>query len=162
MWNFRKDLELGNEYEELIVDLLNSYFHRKNHLYFRNEDNKWVDILSTSNIWIEVKYDRQSTSTWNIFIEYECRWKLSWVFKYQEMKIFIYGTWSEIFFFTRNSIQWIVLDVIHWRNKQLKKINWGDWWKSKWILIPVEIANKISFRKLNIWLSTLNQKDLKN
>ena len=153
MSSFLNDLAIWEQYQLNIVELLNLHFRTKNNYYSINSIKKDIDIISSqwSNS-IEVKYDRQAHRTWNIFIEYECRWKVSWVFKYSSMDVFIYGTNEQIFFFKAFDIKKFILLSIHWHIEWIRKVNGWDWWASKGILIPISMLDTIIFRKLNIKL----------
>lgn len=148
---FLNDLALGEQYQSFILQLLNQHFRTKNNRYKSNDNKKDVDIVATiGKPNIEVKFDRQSASTWNIFIEYACNWKISWVFKYEHMDVFIYWTTEEIYFFHKSHLQSFIIKSIHNKVDWTRKVSWWDRWASKWILIKKEVAERLAFRKLTI------------
>jgi hypothetical protein len=72
---FRKDLAFGKQYEKIAIDLV---IKNDNEILESNPDTycKEFDFKTDKNIY-EVKADRLTYKTGNMFIEYECSNKLS-------------------------------------------------------------------------------------
>jgi hypothetical protein len=74
--NFHQDLKLGQEIEKIAQQRIIKYFDNDISITEINDDNKY-DFKISNNESFEVKYDRMSAITGNIFIEYYCRGKKS-------------------------------------------------------------------------------------
>jgi len=74
--NFKKDLELGQEIEKIAQEKLINHLNNNITIINTNNDFKY-DFKLSNNLKYEVKYDRMSIITGNIFIEFYCRGKLS-------------------------------------------------------------------------------------
>ncbi len=135
--SFIGDLKEGKDYEEKVRDTLNNNFLTT---LTNNTNRLGIDLVS-DGLCVEVKYDRQCRTTGNIFLEYECSGKSSWVLKYSwDKSLFIYWDYEEAYVFNLNYLQKCVNDWI--KNKTYRLINWGDGWKSKGILVPITEAKK--------------------
>lgn len=144
MSGFLSDLEEGKGFELLVLDILKSEYPSED--WIINPERLGVDILSSSWRQVEVKYDRMGNKTWNIFIEVECNGKPSWINKYGwqlDVLAYWYKKESTIMLYLINAN--ILKSILH--NPSFRKVKWGDWWRSVWILVP------ISFLKENIIIS---------
>jgi hypothetical protein len=74
--NFHQDLKLGQSIEKIAQQRIIKYFDNDISITDINDDNKY-DFKISNNERFEVKYDRMSEITGNIFIEYYCRGKKS-------------------------------------------------------------------------------------
>lgn len=145
--SFLDDLYQGNDYQEVVRLKLNKLFNIElNH----NKLKKWVDLIADNWMTCEIKLDRLMNKTWNIFIEYECNKSPSWIFKYDFIHLFCYGNNDYFYVFSWTQLKNIVLKLIE--TKKYRVINAGDWFRSRWILIPEVdlIANWIAVRKIYI------------
>jgi hypothetical protein len=75
MNNFDADLKFGQKYEKILIDLLPHDSYVLTCGYCKEYDFKL--IVDDEEIKYEVKADRRSINTGNIFIEYECSGKPS-------------------------------------------------------------------------------------
>lgn len=143
--SFVKDLEEGNTYEaRILAFLVKSY---PNMRLAKNPDRLGIDLLSIYGANVEVKFDRQMESTWNIFIEFECNWKPSWIFKYNPLPLFAYWCDNYFYLFKGQELQKLALSFIE--SKEYRIISWWDGWRSKWILIPIRdlLSKQIAVRQ---------------
>ena len=67
---FRNDLETGQKYEVLAQEQTMKYLENKYHLIAVYDDYKY-DFQLSNGLFYEVKYERLSLKTNNIFIEFE-------------------------------------------------------------------------------------------
>ena len=133
MGNFIEDVKVGEKVQDFIIKELHDEFPslKSQHGNFAN-----YDLVSEDGYTIEVKFDRGSANTGNVVIEYKYDGEpsgisktaaLEWVhvfshhskwaycrIKVRELKAFIKNNW-----------------------KYLKKVEGGDAYKSKMVLIPV-------------------------
>lgn len=131
---FLNDLKVGKDFEEEVKDKLNSLFLLE---LWTNDVKTWIDLISLNNwLKVEVKFDRRMRETWNIFIEYSCNWKDSWVFKYEnDNSLLVYWDNESAYVFKLSRLQELVLE---WKvSKEFKLINGWDGWKVKWVLVPI-------------------------
>jgi len=101
----------------------------------KNEEDRGVDLVS-DNLRVEVKFDRMMEKTGNVFIEYAYKWKASWILKYEDLDIFVYGSTERMMICDAKYLQekvseWIV-------GTEFRKIKGWDGWQSSWLLIPLE------------------------
>lgn len=143
--SFIGDLEEWWLYESRILDFLaKSYPTMK---LAKNASILDIDLISQYGANVEVKFDRQMGRTWNIFIEFECNNKPSWIFKYNPLPIFIYWNNDYFFLFEGTKLQKLISElIISW---EYRIVSWGDWWRSRWILIPIWdlLSKQIAVRK---------------
>lgn len=147
--SFKEDLEKWEKEEERVLKVLNEEF---NYDLIKNPDWKWVDLIPNS--WIEVKMDEYSLYSWNYYIEVECNWKPSWIYKDEvpAVKEWIQSNWE---YFLK--IEMEKLRSYVWENIELCKknksntsrwhryvSNWWDWGRSKGLLVPVEKLKEIA------------------
>lgn len=132
--SFIRDLEEWQLYESRILDFLaKSYpIMRLAH----NPKRLDIDLLSPLGVNVEVKFDRRMEETGNIFIEFECNWKRSWIFKYDNLHIFAYWNNNEFFLFNANKLKKDIAKFIE--DKTYRVVSWGDGWRSKWVLLPIK------------------------
>lgn len=88
--------------------------------------------------------------TWNIFIEFECNWKPSWIYKYNPLPLFAYWCDEYFYLFDWKRLQEIAKGLLI--SKEYRIISWWDGWRSKWILIPIRdlLSKQIAVRKFYI------------
>lgn len=73
-------------------------------------------------------------STGNIFLEVECNWEKSWIFKYDNLHIFAYWNNNKFYLFNWNKLKKIANELLI--SKEYRIIKWWDWWRVTGILIP--------------------------
>jgi hypothetical protein len=135
--SFLGDLKEWKDYEEIIRNILNWNFNTN---LSKNTNRLGIDLVS-DGLCVEVKYDRQCRTTGNIFLEYECLDKPSWVNQYNWANaLFIYWDYEEAYVFNLAHLQELIADWV--KNKTYRLINWGDGWKSKWVLVPISELKK--------------------
>lgn len=142
---FLNDLSVGREFEKDVMDWFNSTLLMEVEW---NKDKKGIDLLHW-DLSIEVKYDRLMRTTWNLFLEFECNKVPSWVFKDEGAVLLAY--WDYL---------WVLIfDILRLREEfpslidRFKVVNWGDWYRSRWLLLPIEEARKLA--KWEIYLTKL-------
>lgn len=130
--SFVSDLKVGKEYEDNVRNKLNITFGCS---LESNVSKLGIDLVS-EGLAVEVKYDRQCRTTGNIFLEYECSGKPSWVYKYSlENSLFIYWDEECAYVFNLPLLQELVKDWIE--NSTYRLTNGWDGWKVKGILVPI-------------------------
>lgn len=130
--SFVNDLKQGEAYEDFILSFIKRYYLP---WLEKNKERMGIDLIDLSNwLTVEVKYDRQMSKTWNVFIEYACNGKPSWIFKYSNWTFFIY--WCDEFFVI--TIMKDIQDIVPHLIKEYRNVNGWDWWRSKWVLVPIE------------------------
>lgn len=72
IYNFKRDLKFGNIYEKKAFEKLKNYNNDINLTCIYNNDYKY-DFKTNNNDTYEVKADKRSQETGNIFIEYLCK-----------------------------------------------------------------------------------------
>lgn len=155
MWFFRDDLERWKEVEWMVLhSLLDKWLK-----VIPNPNEKWIDLLIIL-WWIEVKLDNYSLHSGNFYIEFECNWKQSWIFKEEQFPL---TCWAQCTSEMCYLVDWVKLrnfieqEIINCRaNKTLTSKwirlveNWWNWWRTKGLLIPVERFNELCFTTINI------------
>jgi len=131
--DFNKDLNFGKEAEALTLKTLKQKYPKA---YIKKGYHKAYDIIvpELDNQTIEVKYDRQTDYTGNIFIECESRGHKSG----------IETTTSNWYFYYYNNLNKLVRVETDSLKKLIKennfrKVNGGDSQTSKGYLIPVKL-----------------------
>lgn len=142
MW-FVKDLKEWEEYEHKVLEIIRSDFLWET--WEKNQDKKWVDLISSNWTTIEVKYDRQAQSTWNVFIEVECNNSPSWIYKYDKIDYLAYTIPPYSYLVKVEELKEL---ISLWDYRTVK---WGDWWRSKGVLIPLEDYKTITIKTLKLW-----------
>lgn len=104
-----------------------------------NKDKTWVDLLHGA-LSIEVKYDRLMRTTWNLFLEFECNGKESWLFKDEWATLLAYWDYNWVLIFELQNLRQEFPNLL----EKFKVVNWGDWYRSKWLLLPIEEAKKLA------------------
>lgn len=150
MSKFLDDLARGKEMELIVMELLKEKINKN---LIINPHNKWVDILIIKG-WIEVKFDSKAQVTGNFYVEYECNKKPSWIFKEEEYNL---EYWCHTDWITLYVVRWDTLkDFITYNIKNpqkeigIKLTNWGDGFKTKGVLIPINIMDDLSIHKFTI------------
>ena len=135
---FKNDLKEGKDYEAIVMGWLNKTFA----LSMKENDNKTGVDLVSDNLAIEVKYDRQFRTTWNLFIEYLCSWKPSGIFKDDDTKLFIYGDLTSAYIFDIEILREFTNASLS--SKEYRLVKGWDWWRVSWLLLPIDKAISIS------------------
>ena len=130
--SFVGDLKEGNDYEDRVRRFL-SYSYPFMELQ-KNPSRLGIDIISPYWANVEVKFDRMMDTTGNIFIEFECNWNPSWIYKYPFLHLFAYWTNKYFYLFNWNKLQKDIKKFIAIGKYRIVK--WWDGWRSKWMLIP--------------------------
>lgn len=143
MWNFQEDLKKWKEWEERILQVLIENWFK----LIQNPKEKELDLLII-NGWIECKKDEKAQFSWNFYIEFECNWKPSWLFRPEEheLKWWAHTDWLLIYLLEANEFKIFVSNKIdECRNnksntsKGYKVIeSGGNWGRTKGLLIPVK------------------------
>lgn len=129
---FLNDLKEGKEYEEKVKTWVSNVFRKE---LETNSSKFWIDLIS-EDLLIEVKYDRRLRETGNIFLEYECSGKASWVYKYEwQNSLFIYWDNISAYIFKLERLQELIPKWIE--EKSFRLVNGGDGWKVKGLLLPI-------------------------
>ena len=136
--SFVKDLEFGKQNEQIVLERVQELFPLDEWMF--SEDKKAVDIISSSWKTIECKSDRQTLTTWNVFIEVECNWKKSWIFKYERLDVLAYSYWENTLLINVDKLSTFIEE----NNSRLKKIKCGDGWRSVGYLIRLEEFTELS------------------
>lgn len=132
--NFHKDLELGQQYEDRVIELLCKEFPT---LKRNTTPQKGYDLIDNNGYKIEVKTDLGSIRTSNIVIEYMCNGKPSGLSTTTAQE------WVIIFFYDRRLHYGRVRTedlktYIKNNNKHLQRKRGGDKGQSFLILINKE------------------------
>lgn len=146
--SFVGDLEVWREYEKRILEYLAKSY--PNMRLAKNPNKLGIDLVSPLGVNVEVKFDRMMGNTGNIFIEYECNWKASWIYKYDNLHLFAYWN-NEIFYlFNANKLRKDIKKMLE--TKEYRIIAWWDGWRSKWVLIPIRdlIGKTIAARQFRL------------
>jgi len=143
MGNFREDLKKGEEMEEVVRELLNTKWFS----LLKNPQNKEMDLLIIEK-WIEVKFDEYAQYSGNFYIEFESNWKPSWIFREETVHL---EYWAHTDGITLNLLEWDkfkerVSDKIGKCRDNKSNTSrgfrvveqWGDGWRTKGLLVPVE------------------------
>jgi len=136
--SFVSDLNFGKANEEIVLSVVQELFPLDEWSF--SEKKTDVDIVSASGYTIECKSDRQTLTTWNVFIEVACSWKPSGIFKYDTMDVLAYSFWETIILTNISKLKSFIED----NETKLKKIKCGDWWRSLGYLIKLEDFKLIS------------------
>jgi hypothetical protein len=150
MWSFRDDLIKGKEWELKVLQVLKGEWMK----LIQNPDEKWMDLLFIEE-WIEVKKDEYAQYSGNFYIEFECNWKPSWLFRPEDyhLRYWAHTDWVHIYLMNWDYFKEFVNERIAScranktnTSKWFKVIEWwGNWWKSKWLLIPIEAMKEIAY-----------------
>lgn len=149
MWNFKEDLEKWEKFEDSVIDLLSSIGYK----LIKNPDKKGIDLLLVK--WgIECKMDEYAQYSWNFYIEYECNWKPSWIFKEEKhiLKYWAHSDWKEVLILDWLMFNHFVKEKIKlcMQNKTLTykwyRIIEQGWngWRTKGLLVPIQNMYEIS------------------
>lgn len=121
------------------------------HFLIPNPNKKWMDLLIIEK-GIEVKYDEYAQYSWNFYIEFECNWKPSGIYKNDgiKLKYWCHSDGNKVFLLDGKKLQQYVEEKIiecrankSWTSKGFKVIeNWWNWWRTKGLLVPVKEIEK--------------------
>jgi len=155
MWNFKDDLIEGKEMEVKVMNLLNENWFN----LIQNPNEKEMDLLII-NEWIEVKSDKYAKHSWNFYIEFECNWKPSWLLRDERvvLKYWAHSDWERLFLLDWFKFTKLVLEKIELcrdnksnTSKGFRVVeNWGNWWRTKGLLFPVEEMAKVATFTYNL------------
>jgi len=146
--SFVNDLEEGKQYENRVLAFLDKSY--PNMRLSKNPSRLGIDLVSPLGMNVEVKFDRRMDTTWNIFIEYECNWKPSWIFKYDYIHLFAYWNNTKFYLFSWHKLK---KDIRRFLNSnEYRIVSWGDGWRVKWVLIPIKdlVTKQIAVRVFNL------------
>lgn len=152
---FAECLEKWEKFERITHDILNKNWIK----VLLNPNNKWMDLVIAEK-WIEVKIDESSKKYWNFFIEFENNWKQSWIFKQDDIMLeyWAHSDWDVIYLVRWKLLRDFVADTIS-KCRQNSSLTykgyrlvekWWDWWRSKWLLIPVVKFAELATHTFNI------------
>ncbi len=154
MWNFKEDLEKGNAMEEKVLQVLSSDFN-----IIRNPNNKWMDLLIIEK-WIEVKLDEYSKYSWNFFLEFECNWKPSWIYKEEdvELRYWAHSDGEKVYIIDGIFLKdWVAEKILECQANKSLTSKWcrliEAWWnggRSKWLLVPIKELDSLAEKVYNI------------
>jgi len=149
MWNFQEDLKKWKEYEEKAMNLLNDNWFN----LISNPEKKGMDLLMLEN-GIEIKVDEKSKFTWNFYIEFECNWKPSGIFREEtiNLKWWWHSDWERLFLLSGDQLKkWVTEKIDNCRaNKSLTSKwtrvveFWWNWGRTKGLLIPIQQFEELS------------------
>lgn len=139
--SFLNDLKEGEAFELRVMTYLNRFYNLG---LEKNPEKKSVDLVSPLWITIETKLDKLSWTTWNLFVEFECNGKPSWIFKETSLSFFVCWTHEGTLVFTMEELQNIVHDAIN--NKTYRVVKGWDGWRVSGVLIPLKIAKSLCSR----------------
>ena len=132
--SFVTDLEEGKQYGLRVLNLLAKSY--PNMRLAQNPKILDIDLISPLGVNVEVKFDRVMDWTGNIFIEFECNWKPSGIYKYSNLHLFAYWNNNKFFLFNANKLKKDIAKLIV--SKEYRIVSWGDGWRSKWVLLPIK------------------------
>lgn len=142
--SFVNDLAFWKENEHTVLEIVQRLFPEWK--WKLNIEKKWVDILSWDwKLSIECKVDRKAMTTWNVFIEIECNWKPSWIYKYDWVNVLTYSFGNIVYIINIKLLK----QLIETRNSEFKKIKCWDGWRSVGYLIPISEIRKITHKIIN-------------
>lgn len=150
MWNFAEDLIKGKEMEVIAMNILiDNWFN-----LIQNPKEKEMDLIIHCKKWIEIKLDEYAKYSWNFYIEFECNWNPSWLFREEDLKLEYWGhsDWINLYLLNGDKLKNWTLDLIErCRNNKTNTHkwfrvveSWWNWWRTKWLLVPVEELAKIA------------------
>ena len=146
--SFASDLEEWKEIEVKVMSLLNNNWFN----LIQNPNKKEMDLIILEK-WIEVKYCRRAKETWNFYIEYECNWNPSWIFREEKLDLEYWGhtDWETLYLIVWYQLKKFINSILEWEKIEwIKLTNWWDWWKTKWVLVPIRIIDELSIIKFNL------------
>lgn len=145
--SFATDLKDWKEMEATVMELLNNNWFN----LIQNPNEKEMDLLIIEK-WIELKYDISSYKYWNFYIEFECNWVPSWLYRKETVNLeyWAHTDWIKLYLLNgRRFKRWIWEKIEECRdNKSLTSKwfrvveNWGDWWRTKGLLVPIQEIEK--------------------
>jgi len=150
--NFKNDLKKWKEMEVKVMNILNTDWFN----VIQNPIEKEMDLLIITE-WVEVKHDEYAQYSWNFYIEFECNWKPSGLFREERVGLayWAHSDWINVYLVNWKLLkEWVLNLISKCRDNKTNKHkcfrvveNWGDWGRTKGLLVPVgklgEIAEKI-------------------
>lgn len=146
--SFLEDLKEWEEKEIEIMNILNNNWFN----LIKNPNNKWMDCIIVEK-WIEVKYDKMSSTTWNFYFEYSCNWIPSWVFKKEEINLeyWVHCADTKAYVIVGWQLKKFISSIISWKKLEWVKLtNWWDGWRTKWVLVPIKYIEELSIVTLDL------------
>ena len=147
---FKEDLKKWMDMEETIIELLSEDLH-----LFKNPKEKEADLLIVEHS-AEVKYDVSSYKYWNYFLEVECNWKRSWVYKEEKIPVkwWIHTDWEEALLINMKFLRrWVENRMNECNANSSKTSRWAriiesgwDWGRVKWIVVPKDELRNIAYK----------------
>lgn len=154
MGTFVNDLKKGKEWEERVLEVLIQNWFK----LIKNPVEKEIDLLIIE-AGIEVKKDEYAQFSGNFYIEFECNWKPSWLFRPEKyhLRYWAHTDWVHIYLLDADQFKEFVLSwIMRCRanksntSKGFKVIEqWGNWWRSKGLLIPIPEMEKLAYKIFN-------------
>ena len=153
--SFKSDLEKGEEMEQVVIEVLSADWIQ----LIKNPDNRGADLLIVTDS-IEVKLDDMSNKTGNFFLEYECNWKKSGVYKEEEVPVkwWAHSDWNKILLISMKFlIRWVSNRVDECNKNKTKTSrwariiqSWGDWGRVTGLVVPKEELENIAYKTYNL------------
>lgn len=134
---FLNDLKVGEDYEKFVLDKLKEVLDIE---LEKNSEKTDTDLVG--DVRVEVKFDRQMRGTRNVFIEYLCNKKPSGILRDEDLDYLVYGDYEGFWVFDAKVLRNEVEENIC--TSKYKQVNWGDGFRSRWMLIPHSVCDKIS------------------
>ena len=135
---FLNDLKEGEDYEKFVQSKLSEVLNIE---VEKNEVKTDTDLVG-NDLRIEVKFDRQMRGTWNVFIEYACNKKPSGILRDDELDYLIYWDYEGFWVFDAKTLRKEVEENLE--TDKYRKVNWGDGFRSRGMLIPHYVCNQIA------------------
>ncbi len=136
--SFVSDLTFGKANEEIVLEIVQELFPLDE--WSLSEIKTDVDIISKGWLTVECKSDRQTLTTWNVFIEVACSWKPSWIFKYDSLDVLAYSYWDTTLLTNVSKLKSFLKD----NDSRLRKIKAGDGWRAIGYLVNLEDYKSLS------------------
>lgn len=150
MWNFKDDLAKGKQMEVVAMEIISRELGLN---LIANPKEKEMDIIIIEK-WIEIKLDAYAIHSGNFYIEFECWWKPSWLFREEKLDLrwWWHSNWEELLLLDWKELKEFVLEKIEAcranksnTSKGFKVIEaWWNWGRTKGLLFPVEEMKKIA------------------
>jgi len=142
MGNFVADLAKWKQMEIVAMNILNNNWFN----IIQNPVEKAMDLIIVEK-GIEIKFDEYAQHSWNFYIEFECNWKPSGLYREENISLEWWGhtDWLNLYLLKGKHLKRMVWELIEKcranKTKTHKKYrvveNWWDWWRTKGLLIPV-------------------------
>ena len=154
------------ENDNLIYDInnwitLNKKIHEAFHsAYWKvSTYDDWMEFKNNIGS-IEVKLDDMSNKTGNFFLEYECNWKKSGVYKQEDVPVkwWAHSDWKALLLISMKFLVRWVSNRVDECNKNKTKTSrwariiqsWGDWGRVTGLVVPKEELENIAYKTYNL------------